>query len=147
MVKTSANSHEIKYLSYKDYLILLFGVLERHYNQNPSDPLPNYTKEDSSGLKKVLDFCRDNKYYPTFYKKAAYLFVAIIEGHYYSNGNKRLAFVTLLYFLHYNNYQLVQDRQGELRKLAIYVADKKANKNSSFKTLQEYIERYLKEHI
>jgi hypothetical protein len=47
---------------------------------------------------------RDN--YPKAIDKAAYLFCSVIDGHPFSNGNKRLAVALLTYFLLTNNYKI-----------------------------------------
>ena len=48
----------------------------------------------------------DDNFYPTIFEKAAYLFCGLIEGHYFSNGNKRLALMSTVFFLGLNGYDL-----------------------------------------
>jgi death-on-curing family protein len=47
---------------------------------------------------------QNDEFYPTVFEKAAYLFCGLIEGHYFSNGNKRLALMSTVFFLGLNNY-------------------------------------------
>ncbi|MDO8593327.1 MAG: type II toxin-antitoxin system death-on-curing family toxin [bacterium] len=44
--------------------------------------------------------------YQTFETKAAMLFYLMIKNHPFQNGNKRVAVITLYYFLHTNNRRL-----------------------------------------
>lgn len=59
--------------------------------------------------------------YPTLYRKAAILFYLIIKDHPFQNGNKRIAVMTLLYFLFKNGKWLEIDNQ-QLYNLAKWVA-------------------------
>lgn len=137
---------KIKYLNYEDFLRLLFGLLEEQFNYDPADPLPNYRKENPEELHKILELMKNDLYYPLFYDKAAYLFISIIENHIYSNGNKRLAFVSFLYFMIVNGYELKQDKPGDLKNLAIFIADKTLNQKMSFNKMKEKIASYLRTH-
>ena len=59
--------------------------------------------------------------YPTIYKKGSILFYLIIKDHPFQNGNKRIAIMTLLYFLHKNRKWLKIDNQ-RLYNFARWVA-------------------------
>jgi hypothetical protein len=54
----------------------------------------------------VLKQVRSDTYYPTVLEKAVYLLVSINKGHFFSNGNKRLALVVMTLFLAVNDLQL-----------------------------------------
>ena len=43
-------------------------------------------------------------YYPTFTEKLSYLVFKFCSGHYFNDGNKRIALTLGTYFLHKNNY-------------------------------------------
>ena len=47
---------------------------------------------------------KNDEYYPNYYKKASFLFVALSKGHYFSNGNKRVALFSYAYFAFINRY-------------------------------------------
>ena len=56
-------------------------------------------------------------HYPTLVDKVVYLFIQINKGHFFSNGNKRLALVCSTGFLIFNNKkidQLSRDRFKEI---------------------------------
>lgn len=139
-------SPTVKYLSFEDFTVLLFEVIQEQLNYDPNDPLPDYRKENSQSLEKVLTLVQNDSYYPTVVGKAAYLFVSIIEGHIYSNGNKRLGLVTLLYFLIINRLT-VKVAVGELSDLCLYIADKERNNNATFEQLKLFAEKFLKERM
>ncbi len=72
------------------------------------EPAPPY-EDEQRGLQKlesVFQLMQDDRYYPDFYTKAAYLFCAIIDGHPFSNGNKRVAVAVLTYFLLLNGHRI-----------------------------------------
>lgn len=65
-----------------------------------------YEKEHN-GIEKlnmVFELIQNDNYYPDFYSKAAYLFLAINCGHYFSNGNKRLSITCLFFFIKRNKF-------------------------------------------
>jgi len=136
-------SQKLKYLEYEDFLILLFAVVSEQYRRGKNEPLPDYSKEDSDDLRKVLEHSKNDTYYPKVIDKAAYIFTSIVCGHIYSNGNKRLALIAMVFFLMINGYHLPSLKGGELKDLAIYVADSKANKNISFEGKKAYVKNFL----
>lgn len=71
------------------------------------EPAPAYEYEPS-GLKKMnstLTLMQRDEYGDDL-EKAAYLFCSIIDGHPFSNGNKRLAVTLLIAFLLVNGYAI-----------------------------------------
>lgn len=54
---------------------------------------------DEGGLEKVLDFVRNDEYYPTFEEKLTYLVYSLCHGHYFADGNKRISLVVGAHFL------------------------------------------------
>ncbi len=54
---------------------------------------------DEGGLDKVLDFVRNDDYYPTFEEKLTYLVYGLCHGHYFADGNKRVSLVAGAHFL------------------------------------------------
>ena len=71
------------------------------------EEVPRY--RDELGFEKfcsVLEQSRSNAYYPSLLEKAVYLLVNINKGHFFSNGNKRLALVVTTIFLLSNGLRL-----------------------------------------
>jgi hypothetical protein len=59
---------------------------------------------DSGGILATLDFIQSDMYYPTFTEKLSYLVFKFCSGHYFNDGNKRIALTLGAYFLHKNDY-------------------------------------------
>lgn len=75
--------------------------------------------------------------------KAAILFYLMIKNHPFQNGNKRIAMVTLFYFLHKNGKWLRVDNQ-ELYNFAKWVAESNAKlKNETVAATEKFIRTYL----
>ena len=46
---------------------------------------------DEGGIRATLDFVQNDMYYPTFAEKLSYLVFKFCSGHYFNDGNKRIA--------------------------------------------------------
>ncbi len=53
----------------------------------------------AGGLDKVLEFVKNDDYYPTFEDKLTYLVFGLCHGHYFADGNKRISLVAGAHFL------------------------------------------------
>ena len=92
----------------REYLFpLIRQNMERKY-----DPAPmyEYEEENLKELDGILQRIWLN-YYPDFFDKAAYLYVSVIDGYYFFNGNKRLALSLLMTFVYINKRKIIS---GEL---------------------------------
>ena len=59
---------------------------------------------DEGGILLMLDNVQNDLYYPTFANKLTYLMYRFCSGHFFNDGNKRIALTLGAYFLHKNNY-------------------------------------------
>lgn len=59
---------------------------------------------DKGGILATLDFVQDDLYYPSFADKLSYIVFKFCSGHYFNDGNKRIALTLGAYFLHKNAY-------------------------------------------
>lgn len=59
---------------------------------------------DEGGIHATLDFVQNDLYYPTFADKLTYLMYRFSSGHFFNDGNKRIALTLGTYFLHKNHY-------------------------------------------
>lgn len=87
-------------------LDVAFNLIYKHYATKQN--VPNYRYE-ISGIAKltgVLTGVRENRFYPTILDKASYLLIQVNTGHFFSNGNKRLALVLTDIFLGINKLRL-----------------------------------------
>lgn len=101
----------------KEHLQPLFGYLQKRYAR--IEEVPDYENE-KLGYEKllgVLERVRMELYYPDLLDKATYLLIAINKGHFFSNGNKRLALVVATTFLTLNDTQLKEDSKEDYKSL------------------------------
>lgn len=59
---------------------------------------------DDGGIRAALDFIQNDDYYPTYADKLSYLVFSFCSGHFFDDGNKRIALTLGVYFLHSNGY-------------------------------------------
>lgn len=53
---------------------------------------------DEGGIRATLDFVQNDLYYPTFADKLTYLMYRFCSGHFFNDGNKRIALTLGAYF-------------------------------------------------
>jgi prophage maintenance system killer protein len=95
----------ISYLS-REHLNEVFAYIAKHYSR--IEEVPDYISE-KTGIEKlcgVLEHAYSDIYYPTVLDKAVHLLVQINKGHFFSNGNKRLALVVTTTFLGRNGFHI-----------------------------------------
>ncbi|MDR1162042.1 MAG: type II toxin-antitoxin system death-on-curing family toxin [Tannerellaceae bacterium] len=63
-----------------------------------------YGARDIHTLQSVLDFIRNDLYYPGFEDKLTYLVYRVCTGHFFNDGNKRAALTIGAYFLMINQH-------------------------------------------
>lgn len=64
---------------------------------------------DEGGILATLDFVQNDMYYPDFADKLCYLVFKFCSGHYFNDGNKRIALTLGAYFLYKNSYLLASN--------------------------------------
>lgn len=82
----------ITYISYED-ILKIYEETIRSSNGGFSGI------RDEGSIRSVLDFIQDDCYYPTFSDKLTHLTYTICTGHYFNDGNKRVALTVGVYFL------------------------------------------------
>lgn len=72
------------------------------------DKRPKYEFEENGlrELEKTFEFVQVDEYYPDIFCKVAYIFLSVTKGHYFSNGNKRLATVLAAFFIITNSHTI-----------------------------------------
>ncbi len=101
----------------RDQLPPLFSYLAERYAR--IEEVPSY-EEETIGFEKllgVLERVRMDAFYPETLDKAGYLLIQINKGHFFSNGNKRLALVLATAFLDLNGKRLKNLSKEEYRIL------------------------------
>ncbi|MBD3270663.1 hypothetical protein GF376_04000 [Candidatus Peregrinibacteria bacterium] len=102
------------YPKLKDYTEFIFNDIRKLVYDDIQKPL---YEQDTSGIEQLKGLLErvQAKHYPNYYKKAAYLFVALSTSHYFKNGNKRIALFSYIYFHQINNFRFrsIQQKQYE----------------------------------
>lgn len=98
----------MKFLNKKDIQVC-FNIIYDNLDDERNDKAPKYEKE-SEGLIRLVDILDRSKfeYYQEFYDKMTFLLIGINKGHFFSNGNKRVALVCSLLFAIKNGYKFVE---------------------------------------
>jgi prophage maintenance system killer protein len=98
---------------------ILFPLIRREMGK--AEPAPWY-EDERRGLGRLEGTfaLMERDEYPDMLSKAAYLFCSVIDGHFFSNGNKRLAVAVLTYFLVVNGWKIsapdLEDLRSELQR-------------------------------
>lgn len=78
---------------------------------------------NEGGIRAMLEFVRDDLYYPEIADKAAYLMYSMCRGHYFANCNKRISITLTLFFFLMNGYMyLAKNFMQEMEAIGYHVA-------------------------
>lgn len=94
----------------------IFDIIYHQYSRRENVPQYQKERDGMSGLLGALEGVKMDAFYPDFFEKAAYLLIHINKGHFFSNGNKRVALVFSLVFILLNNYDVMVISKNEHRK-------------------------------
>ena len=111
----------MNYISLEGCKRFVFPYIYEQLTNN--EPTAQYEQESTgiAELKKVFELVQNDLFYPTLPHKAAYLLCSIAGSQYFSNGNKRLGVITLLFFLIMNDAEvLALDSEGYEKLLRNY---------------------------
>ena len=75
---------------------------------------------DEGGILATLEFVRNDDYYPSFTDKLSYLVYGFCHGHYFLDGNKRIALTIGVFFLLQNGYYCAAQNFMEKVEAIIY---------------------------
>lgn len=76
-------------------------ALAIEFDMNEKTPKYEESKLGVKKLESTLEHVKQD-WYNGLFEKAAYIFVSINKGHFFQNGNKRLALIVTLFFLYKN---------------------------------------------
>lgn len=89
--------NKIKYIEYEEVLDIYHKMIDA--SEGGFEGV-----RDEGGICAALDFIQRDEYYPTFADKLTYLVFRFCSGHFFNDGNKRIALTLGAYFLHKNGY-------------------------------------------
>ena len=100
-----------------EHLDPLFTFVTERYGRQEDVPIYRDNLDGIAKLLGVLERARMDAYYPTLLDKATHLLLSINKGHFFSNGNKRLALVVTTTFLTINEKHLKENSKESYREL------------------------------
>jgi len=89
--------NEIKYISFEETLNVYRKTIEKSGGGFSGI-------RDEGGIKSILEFIQNDLYYPDFTRKLSYLVFRFCSGHFFNDGNKRIALTLGAYFLYKNGH-------------------------------------------
>jgi len=99
-----------------EHLDAIFEFVARRYGRQEEVPVYRESREGIAKLLGVLERARMD-YYRGLLDKATHLLLSVNEGHFFSNGNKRLALVVTTTFLTMNGKHLNNNSKDEYQAL------------------------------
>lgn len=100
-----------------EHLDLIFNFVSKRYGRQEEVPVYRENLDGVAKLLGVLERARMDIYYPTLLDKATHLLLSINKGHFFSNGNKRLALVVTTTFLTINEKHLKENSKESYQDL------------------------------
>jgi death-on-curing protein len=88
---------EILYISYDEALSVYQKTIEKSGGGFSGI-------RDEGGIKSILEFVQNDLYYPDFISKLTYLVFRFCSGHFFMDGNKRIALTLGVFFLLKNKH-------------------------------------------
>lgn len=88
-------SNEIQYLSFEEVLVVYQKTIEKS-----GGGLSGI--RDRDGIESIIGFVQNDDYYPDFVTKLTFLVFRFCSGHFFQDGNKRIALTLGAYFLNKN---------------------------------------------
>ena len=112
-----------------------------------TEPIPDFSTRYTNALERSIETpfqtFGGKQLYPGLLRKASILFYLMVKNHPFQNGNKRIAVVTLLYFLSKSGRWLNVDNQ-ELYNFAKWVAESNPKlKDATVDAIQKFIMLYI----
>ncbi len=111
-------------LSVKDIENVCYEYAKTHFSKY--EPIPPFEKRYPGKLESALEIAfkeiNGKPIYKSLFEKAGALFYEMNKLHPFLNGNKRIAFVTLMFFLFLNG-KFIKTESLDLYKLSITIAN------------------------
>jgi len=129
--------HEIKHI--------VFTYTQKNLNFN--EPIPDFSTRFPNRLESCLNTpfqtFEQKDLYPNLLDKAAILFYLMVKNHPFQNGNKRIALITLLFFLSKHN-KWIRVNIKTMYEWAIAVA---GSPPLAKKEMVDYIKKFLEIYV
>ncbi len=109
---------EIRYITPEDLVEIVDVIQSFDYINDEEIPRYDDQPEKIDDYFSLIDRLKNDTYYPNIYAKAAALLLNV-NGHYFTNGNKRLAVFSMTYFLESNGLSPVDLTKEEFGGLIL----------------------------
>jgi prophage maintenance system killer protein len=109
---------EIRYITPEDLVEIIDIIQSFDYISDEEIPRYDDQPEKIDNYFSLIDRLKNDTYYPDIYTKAAALLLNV-NGHYFANGNKRLAVFSMTYFLESNGLTPTELTKDEFSKIII----------------------------
>ena len=107
---------EIRYITPEDLVEIIDVIQSFDYISDEEIPRYDDQPEKIDDYFSLIDRLKNDTYYPDIYAKAAALLLNV-NGHYFANGNKRLAVFSMTYFLESNGLTPTESTKNEFSDL------------------------------
>lgn len=94
---------QIRYITAEDLVAIIDVIQSFDYISDEEIPRYDDQPEKIDDYFSLIDRLKNDTYYPDIHSKAAALLLNL-NGHYFANGNKRLAIFSMTYFLESNGF-------------------------------------------
>lgn len=126
-----------------EYIAFELAKKTMGWNEPIPDFITRYPDKLESCLITPFQAFSGKNFYKGIAEKASILFYLMIKNHPFQNGNKRIAVVTLLYFLYKNKKWLQVDNQ-ELYNFSKWIAESNPKlKEETVKAIEKFLKTYL----
>jgi death-on-curing protein len=89
--------NEIQYITFDEALLVYQKTIEKSGGGFSGI-------RDRGGIESILNFVQNDLYYPDFVSKLSYMVFRFCSGHFFNDGNKRIALTIGAYFLYKNGH-------------------------------------------
>ena len=126
--------NEINYISFDEVMMVYGKTIEKSGGGFSGI-------RDKGGIESVLDFIQNDLYYPDFISKLNYLVFRFCSGHFFNDGNKRIALTLGVYFLHKNgHYWAATQFMKRMEAVVYHIAASCINNELSFRIMFYIVE-------
>mgnify|MGYP000748145258 CR=1 FL=1 len=111
---------EIRYITPEDLVEIIDVIQSFDYISDEEIPRYDDQPEKIDDYFSLIDRLKNDTYYPDIYTKAAMLLLNV-NGHYFANGNKRLAVFSMTYFLESNGLTPTELTKNEFGNIILKI--------------------------
>jgi death-on-curing protein len=111
----------IRYLTAEQLLFLHYLVMERYDEKEHGGVI--FPNRFYSLVERPKTIVFGEEIHPTLWQKAGALVQSIVQEHPFVNGNKRTAFLALIYFLELNGYTLQLSNEDAVELMVRFAID------------------------